>query len=62
MSILELYIITKRLINKINELLEPELKLNTRDDKEYKIKAICNNKIYTKEATRKLLELYYLVF
>lgn len=34
----------------VKELLEPEQKLNSKDNKEYKIKTICNNEVYTKEA------------
>ena len=37
------------------------LVFETNDDKEYKVKTIKNNSIYTKKANRHLLRLYYLV-
>ena len=40
--------------------MEPEL--NTGEDKKYKVKRISNSKVYTKEAIKQLLGLYYLVF
>ena len=35
---------------------------NIRNNKKYKIKAICNSKVYAKEDIRQLLRLYYLIF
>ena len=48
-------------MNEVNELLELEQKLNTRDDKKYKLKAIYNSKVFVKEAVEQLPWLYYLV-
>lgn len=43
-------------------MLELELKLNTKEDKEYKVKAIENSILYDNEVVRsQLLGLYYLV-
>ena len=46
-----------------NELLELETKqeLDVRDDKNYKVEAICNSEVYAKDATGQLSRLYYLV-
>ena len=33
----------------VNKLLEIESELDTRDDKEYKVEALCNNEIYVKK-------------
>lgn len=41
-------------MNEVNELLELEQKLNTRDDKKYKLKAIYNSKVFVKEAVEQL--------
>ena len=48
---------------RVNKLLELELKqkLDIENDKEYKVKAIDNSKIYVKEATSQLSKLYHLV-
>ena len=41
--------------------LEPEPEFDTGNNKEYKVEAIINSAIYTKEAEKHLLGLYYLV-
>ena len=47
----------------MNELSsEPKPKFDTGNNKKYKIKTIRDNIIYTKEAKKYLLGLYYLVF
>lgn len=62
MLLLEQNIIGKSYIIKGNKLLELEQNLDTRNNKEYEIKTICNSKIYAKKALNQLLKLYYLVF
>ena len=47
-------------MNKLLEL-EPKQKLDVRDDKKYKVKAICDNKVYAKKVIGQLPGLYYLV-
>ena len=46
------------------ELLELDLEqeLDIRDEKKYKLKAICNSKVNVKEVVSQLPRLYYLVF
>ena len=41
--------------------LEPEQKLDTRDDKDYKVETIYNSKVYEKKVIDQLPDLYYLV-
>ena len=50
----------KRQVNILLKL-ESEQKLDARDEKKYKVKAIYDNKVYAKEATDQLSELYYLI-
>lgn len=45
----------------VNNLLELELEVDERENKEYEIKAIVDNVIYAKDVKGYLLELYYLV-
>ena len=58
MSVLEQNTTKKKQINKNNTI-----KLNTNKySREYKVKAVCNGVVYTKESTSYLLRFYYLVF
>ena len=41
-------------MNEVNELLELEQKLNARDNKNCKLKAMCNSKVFVKEAVGQL--------
>lgn len=58
MSLLKQNVIKKEQINK---LLEIESEFNIEKNKEYKVKAICNSKVYTKKTVGQLLGLYCLV-
>lgn len=60
MSLLEQDTTRKEGVNKLLEL-EREQELDARNDKEYKVKAIYNSKVYAKEAGGQLPGLYYLV-
>ncbi len=48
--------------NNTNTLLEPEKELETRDNKEYKVKLFIDNGVYSKKAESQLFDLYYLVW
>ena len=58
-SLLEQDTTKKEQINKFAEVLEFEFEPG--DDKEYKVEAIQDSTVYTKEVDGHLLELYYLV-
>ena len=60
MSLLKKNITRKRRVNKLLEL-EPEQKLDVKNDKKYKLKPICNSEVYAKEVAGQLPRLYYLI-
>lgn len=62
MSLLEQKTTIKRLVNKVNKLLEPEPEIEVKGNNKYKIEVICNSKVYIKKALRHLLRLYHLIF
>lgn len=47
--------------NKAHELIEPKEKLDAKNNKKYKVKTICNSKIYGKKTLDQVSRLYYLV-
>lgn len=56
MSLLKLDITKKERVDKISQL-----ELDKGDIEKYKVKAICNSKVYTSKSKNHLLGLYYLV-
>ena len=61
MSILKQDIIKKKRLKKFLEQ-DPKQELNTRNNEEFKVKAICKSKTYVKKTVKQLLGFYYLVF
>ncbi len=59
MLLLEQVITRKMWINKT--LLEPKREFEARDNKEYKVEAIIDNVVYSKEADNQMLGFYYLI-
>ena len=59
MSLLEHNTTRKRWMNELFSKPEPEF--DASNNKEYKVEAIIDSAVYTKEAERNLLGLYYLV-
>ena len=60
MSLLEKDIVGKELVNKLLEL-KLDQELDAWDEEKYKVKLICENKVYAKEAIGQILKLHYLV-
>ena len=60
MLLLEQDIIKKGQVHKLTKLKSKQ-EIDIRDDKEYKVKAICDSKIYVKETAGQLFRLYYLI-
>lgn len=60
MSLLKQDTIRKGWVNKLLEF-KPEREFDVRDNKKYEIEAICDSKVYAKEAIGQLPGLYYLI-
>ncbi len=45
----------------MNKLLEPEKKFKTGDNKKYKIEAIIDSTVYSKESNNQIPSFYYLI-